>query len=227
MSDTARHTVPLPRRMAGLPRDHRGYVVPWFVTWEGDVPQFPIVDPKRWTRAMRNKLCWVCGQPLGRVALFVLGPMCCVNRISAEPPTHRECATYSALVCPYLCSPRMGRVPLEKVTGGPTIAPGGIMSLDNPGTCALWPTRNWHSMATMSGPLVKFGEPVERVEWYAHGRVATDTEAADSFRKGCGRLLAVAAAQDERAVVDLVQLIAKARHHLPDPELVRELVEEF
>jgi hypothetical protein len=34
-----RHSVPVPAHMAGLPRDERGYIVPWFVAWHDGRPQ--------------------------------------------------------------------------------------------------------------------------------------------------------------------------------------------
>jgi hypothetical protein len=39
MSDAPRHSVPVPQHMAGLPRDERGYIVPWFVAWHDGRPQ--------------------------------------------------------------------------------------------------------------------------------------------------------------------------------------------
>src|SRR5580692_7475343 len=97
----------LPRRMTALPIDERGYPVPWFVDWIDGKPEFRAMDPRKFVRAIKEKLCWVCGQRLGVNVCFVAGPMCGINRTSSEPPSHRECAVWSAQNCPFLNNPRM------------------------------------------------------------------------------------------------------------------------
>src|SRR5262245_64102945 len=104
MSDTVERTYRPdierpPARMAALPI-HRGYPVPWFVGWvdgpDGPVPEFRCADQRKLALAITDRLCWVCGGPLGRMMTFVLGPMCGVNRISAEPPCHYDGARCAA-----------------------------------------------------------------------------------------------------------------------------------
>ena len=56
----------LPLRLRKLPLDPRGYPVPWFVAWVDGVPEFRAVDGRKFVQAVRAKLCWVCGEPLGR-----------------------------------------------------------------------------------------------------------------------------------------------------------------
>src|SRR5258708_1131539 len=101
--------IEVPSRIAVLPKDQRGYHVPWFVAWIDGVPDFRVIGGGKLPHAVREKLCWVCGQPLGGFMAFMIGPMCAVNRISSEPPSHRECAVYSARVCPFLSNPEMKR----------------------------------------------------------------------------------------------------------------------
>ena len=51
--------------------------------------------------AYRRKICFLCGEPLGRFAAFVIGPMgSSINRVSSEPPAHRDCAEYAVRACP-------------------------------------------------------------------------------------------------------------------------------
>src|SRR5262245_2742625 len=95
---------PVPERMRKLPL-HRGYPVPWFVEWIEGVPDFRIMDGRKLVRAVKEKRCWVCGELMGSYLAFTIGPMCAVNRISAEPPSHRECASFSARGCPFLTRP--------------------------------------------------------------------------------------------------------------------------
>src|SRR5262245_17927108 len=101
--------IPLPARMARLPISPAGYPVPWFVATIKGEPDFRVIGPDKIARAVRADLCWLCGQTLGRFKAFVGGPMCAVNRTSAEPPSHRECAEYAVRACPFLTRPRMRR----------------------------------------------------------------------------------------------------------------------
>jgi len=107
---------PMPPRIASLARDHRGFPVPWFVQWfrNGEPAAYgegepDVMDHSKLTYAIRVQRCWVCGGPLGKHLVFVLGPMCAVNRVTAEPPCHFECAEFSAMGCPFLTRPRMRR----------------------------------------------------------------------------------------------------------------------
>lgn len=74
----------LPVRMRTLPIDERGYPVPWFVAWVDGKPEFRAMDPNKFRRAIKEKLCWVCGNQLGVYMVFVAGCMCGINRTSTE-----------------------------------------------------------------------------------------------------------------------------------------------
>ncbi len=203
----------LPTRMLSLPRDHdRGDIpVPYFVAWipqcSGcstptrdkeqehpgicvcggaiyDKPDFRVMDPKKWVRAVRDKLCWVCGHPLGKFMTFTVGPMCGINRTSSEPPSHRECAEWSARNCPFLSRPHMHR----REGGLPEsyVAPAGFMLDRNPGVTLLWTTTRYtvfRSTAGASGWLVEFGDP-ESVQWLSGARPATRAEVEASVNSG-------------------------------------------
>src|SRR4029077_8964998 len=100
---------PLPERMRHLPVNSKGYPVPWFVAWVDGQPEFRAMDGAKFRRAIREKLCWVCGGKLGVYVCLVAGPMCGINRTSSEPPCHLECAQWSARNCPFLSNPRQVR----------------------------------------------------------------------------------------------------------------------
>src|SRR5262245_5294347 len=104
--------IPIPDRMKHLPISDQGYPIPWFVPEDKDGnPVVSAGDPDKRRRAYQYRLCWCCGQKLGRHLHFVLGPMCIINRATAEPPLHRECALYSVQACPFLSRPKMRRNP--------------------------------------------------------------------------------------------------------------------
>jgi hypothetical protein len=172
---------PLPHFMRGLPVDERGYPVPWFVQWIDGKPEFRAMDQRKFVKAINERRCWTCGNALFREAVFVIGPMCAVNRVSGEPPNHRECALFAATACPFLSKPQMVRrtdgLPAERGK------PAGIMIERNPGVTVLWYSRNGYPFEVPNGVLFKVGKPF-RVEWYCRGRVATREEILGAIESG-------------------------------------------
>jgi hypothetical protein len=217
--------VPLPARMLELPRDHRGFPVPWFVQWQDGKPIFPAFDSRKFRSAVEDNRCWVCGGKLLPSFVFVIGPMCVVNRVTAEPPCHRECAEYSARACPFLSRPRMGRVPTDKYLpeGEEVSVIGGIASTGNPGAAVTWTTNRYHVDHVENGVVIRIG-PASSTRWWRHGHIASPEEAAEALRAGCERLMKTAATLDgEEGVAVLVQMIGRARKHLPEPKLLKEI----
>src|SRR5262252_8544983 len=105
-------------RILALPRDHRGFVIPWFVQIDKDgTPDFRCIGVGKWERAIKHKRCWVCGEPLGVNMTFVIGPMCAVNRVTSEPGNHLQCAEFAARNCPFLVKPRMQYQPADDLGG--------------------------------------------------------------------------------------------------------------
>jgi hypothetical protein len=180
--------------MRSLPVDERGYVVPWFVAWVDGKPEFRVTDGRKWALAVEKKLCWVCGQALGTRFAFVVGPMCGINRISAEPPSHKDCAEFSAMGCPFLSMPKMvrreGGLP-EEVTD-----PAGVMLRRNPGVGLLWHTREYRVFKAPNGYLIRMGEPFE-VAWWTQGRQATRQEVEEAIASGLPALLEACDAEEK------------------------------
>lgn len=182
----------VPERMKCLPVDERGYVVPWFVAWENGKPEFRAMDQSKWVRAVEEKLCWVCGGKLGVHICFVAGPMCGVNRTASEPPSHLECARWSAQNCPFLSNPRMVRREDERINNAVIREKAaGFAITRNPGVAMLWITRQYEVFRAPNGYLIQMGEP-ESVEWYACGRLATRDEVVESIETGLPNLEAIA-----------------------------------
>ena len=205
----------LPLRMAHLPVDDRGYPVPWFVAWVDGKPEFRAMDPKKYVRALREKLCWVCGNQLGVHVCFVAGPMCGINRTSSEPPSHLECARWSARNCPFLSNPRQVRREDEVINNANLRenAPGCALTR-NPGVAMLWITRQFEVFNDgKGGMLIQMGEP-EGVEWYAYGRPATRQEVQASIDSGLPNLEAIARTQ-EGAMEELRKYVARFQQYLP------------
>lgn len=203
----------LPTRIARLPIDDRGYPVPWFVAWQDGKPEFRAMDGEKFVLAVREKRCWVCGDPLGAHVTFVAGPMCGLNRTSGEPPSHRECAQWSARHCPFLSRPQMVRREDETLNNATLVAESaGIALARNPGVALLWTTKSYRIFSDGHGkPLIRMG-PAEVLEWYAEGRAATREEVAASVAGGVPALMDVARAQEAHegpgAVKELLQQLS-------------------
>lgn len=204
---------PLPDRMRGLPVEERGYPVPWFVDWVDGKPDFRVMDGAKFRDAIRFKKCWVCGGPLGRYATFVAGPMCGINRTSAEPPAHLVCAEWSAQACPFLTRPSARR----REVGMPDVVPmAGMAILRNPGVTMLWTTRDYSLFGDgKGGMLFRMGEPSE-VFWFREGRPATRGEVETSIEEGLPALRSMAETQPG-ALAELERFITRLKPRLPAP----------
>ena len=206
---------PLPPRFLKLPVDPRGYPVPKFVWKKPDGGyDFRAVEPGWPTQCMNRKLCWLCGEPLGRFMCFVIGPMCSINRNTAEPPCHRECAEFAVKACPFMRYPNRKRDEVDLPEGH---APGGeeAMIKRNPGVTCLWITKSYRPYRAPSGDvLIEIGDPVE-VTWWAHGRTATREEVMASINSGLPLLRDMAEREGKDAVEHLDYVIERGMTLVP------------
>jgi hypothetical protein len=205
----------LPDRMARLRLDPvRSVPVPWFVAWVDGQPDFRVIGPDRIRDALRFKLCWLCGQSMGRYSTFVIGPMCAVNRVSAEPPSHRDCAIYAAQACPFLANPDRRRRESQLPDG--VSNPAGEMIRRNPGVTLVWTTKAFTVWNPRDGRgvLIDIGEPHEAL-WFSHGRAATRDEVEASIESGLPLLHKMAEDEGPKAVAQLQRQNEAARVLLP------------
>lgn len=204
---------PLSVRMRALPVDARGFPVPFFVQWIDGAPEFRLMDRAKYVRALREHLCWVCGQPRGRYHTFLIGPMCAVNRVSSEPPSHRECAEWSARNCPFLSRPQMVRREDARTEGAAFVGGTGIRR--NPGVALAWTTRVFRLFRDQEGkPLLELGAPTA-VSWWREGRPATRAEVVASIEAGLPALVALADQEGREALQALATMVVEAYQHLP------------
>jgi hypothetical protein len=174
---------PLPANIAKLPVDERGYPVPWFVSWPNGKPEFRMIDGPKIKLAIIQKRCWVCGTRLRGPKTFVIGPMCTVNRNTAEPPCHLECAEFSVKACPFIMRPNMERRE-DDFTRKHARDIAGVAIRRNPGVTCLWTTLGSfpHSDGG-KGILFRLGDPIA-VTWWREGRTATRAEIMESIDSG-------------------------------------------
>lgn len=174
---------PLIPRIAKLPLNDGGYPVPFFVGYVNGKPDFRMTDPHKIRACINDSLCWICGEQLGRYKAFVAGPMCGVNRNSAEPPSHKDCAEWAVQACPFLVKPQMVRREDEMTKAHEKSVPGiGIKR--NPGAAMVWVTTSYKLVNDgRGGVLFQIGRP-EEVTWWAEGKPATRAQVVESVRTG-------------------------------------------
>ena len=190
----------MPQQIAALPT-FRGYPVPWFVEWIEGEPEFRAMDPRKWVRAVQEKLCWICGRRLGSYLTFTIGPMCGITRTSSEPPGHLDCARWSARNCPFLAKPKMERREHEKFMAEEEArSPGGVSIKRNPGVTLLWITRSYEIWRPAPGEMLIHVGPPYAVEWWREGREATREEVEESVRTGLPLLEPMAVEEGEGAI---------------------------
>lgn len=201
---------PLPRHMQHLPLDAAGRPIPWFAVYDPETGEhdFRVMDGHKLARAVRQRLCWVCGGRLGAYTTFVIGPMCAITKISAEPPSHTDCARWSAMNCPFLSNPAKDR----RTTGlgdEPYSNVPGLMITRNPGVTLLWTSKKWTPFRVENGVLFDIGEPTA-IEWIRERRTATRAEILESIESGMPTLEAEARQVGQRAEADLAKKVKAA-----------------
>lgn len=203
---------PVPARLLHLPIV-RGYPVPYFVAKQDDgTYDFRVADFHKRAIAIKEERCWICGGFLGAYKAFAIGPMCAVNRTSAEPPAHSECAHWAAIACPFLNQQqsrrRDGDLPEVDL-------PPGEMITRQPGVTLVWTTKAYRLFDDgRGGWLIRIGEPTETA-WYAHGRAATRAEILASIESGLPTLRAMAEEEGAAAVKTLEIYVERAMRYVP------------
>lgn len=174
---------PLPVNIKRLQIDpDRGYPVPWFVAWHDGKPDFRLTDPAKLIMCIKKNLCFVCGYKLDLLdRAFVAGPLLCLNRTSAEPPSHPECAEFACRACPFLVKPhmerRLGDMP-STAHDGP-----GVLIKRNPGIGVVWITDNMITLPIPNaGVLFRVGDPI-KIICFREGRPATKEEITEAIEE--------------------------------------------
>jgi len=212
--------IAVPRAMSHLPINERGFPVPYFVAWLKDgkecsprhgEPDFRMVGAGKIVHCHKHGRCWLCGGLLGRYRTFVIGPMCCINRVSSEPPSHLECARYAAQTCPFLTQPRARRNEKELPEGGTT---AGLPIARNPGVTLLWTCERYGARKVDDGVLFRVGDP-SRTEWWCQGRLATRAEVMASIDSGLPILREQATRDGPDALLELRGMHQRALRFVP------------
>jgi hypothetical protein len=208
--------IPTPPNMAARPVGRRGFPVPYFVAWfdqagrqvsdgKGD-PDHRVIDPDKLGRCLKFSLCWLCGQPLGKWRALVVGPMCLVNRTSAEPDCHVTCAEYAVRACPFLANETARRNEIRNKPADSSMSPSGHKR--NPGVaCIFTHTERWLKRIPQGDgrpPLFRMptGEPA-RLTFWANGERASRAQVMSSLDGGAAILRQLAERNGQEALTEL------------------------
>jgi hypothetical protein len=113
--------VPMPAAIAARPRDSRDYPVLAITPWRDGAPDFAVTSPARILVCAVERRCSICALPLEKgpvwrvvaaeeAAAIAQHPTGFENAITTvEPPGHRLCMLYAAVVCPWLARPNARR----------------------------------------------------------------------------------------------------------------------
>lgn len=100
--------VELPLWMRKLPKDRRGYPVPYVALKDTDgKAHFTINNERVRQYALKKELCHICGNKLLKRRAMVGGAVSAFHQHGAyiDGPMHLECARYALQVCPFLANP--------------------------------------------------------------------------------------------------------------------------
>jgi len=206
------HLPTMPPQIGRLRRDKRGYPVPWFVAWVNGEPEFRAADQRNLVLAIKERRCWVCGSPISGPVTFVIGPMCAINRTSAEPPSHMTCAVFSAKACPFLSMPKAHR--RESNLPPEAVDPAGEMIRLNPGVTLLWTCKGYGIVQVENGVLFELRDPID-VQWFCEGRGATRDEIMASIDGGLPILQGMAEQESPDAVAELQRMVKRGLKLVP------------
>jgi hypothetical protein len=165
--------------MAHLPRDPRGYPIPWTVYRDAaGRAHFTINDEHRRLQCVLDKRCSICGERLFPSRLwFVGGPFSAFHERGAylDPPMHIECARYSLQVCPYLAlASYRGLISDRTLSADDPI--GLVERTAMPDRPLLFVCALARDAAMLPSNVIVPARPFLRVEFWRHGARLTDAE---------------------------------------------------
>lgn len=179
--------IKIPRNMLSLKRDKSGLPIPFFVVMESGIPEFRVADGRKALACVQHQRCWICGKEMepGR-SVFVVGPSALLNRVSAEPPSHSECARYAVRVCPFMSNPDFVRRKEHFPDG--TISPG-LSIKENPGVMLLWYASGYKIESSSNGGGLFIIPNPSKIVYFRHGRKATGEEIQAALKASYDRFV--------------------------------------
>jgi hypothetical protein len=93
----------IPKELAHLKIDERGYPVPFFVPYVNGKPNFRFTDHEKIWESVESNRCGVCGKKLYKDYSYIItGVIGMGNRVSSDAAMHRVCAEFALVSCPHM-----------------------------------------------------------------------------------------------------------------------------
>ncbi|MEN1648456.1 hypothetical protein AAIH51_33530, partial [Pseudomonas aeruginosa] len=114
---------------------------------------------------LREGLCGMCGQKLGKAMAFVGGPISIKNRLFADLPMHESCAVYAMQACPFIAAPKFS----YQSALSTEMAVNPLVSDSRPDRFGLGIT-NKMKLVTIQGQTVIKAGRFSRVQYWVGGK---------------------------------------------------------
>lgn len=95
--------IEIPKELAHLKLDERGYPIPYFVRMDNGKPNFRLQDTARRDDCIDHRKCHICGKKLPKDYCYnITGPQGLKNKVSSDAFMHRGCAEFALRACPHI-----------------------------------------------------------------------------------------------------------------------------
>lgn len=121
----------IPNFLTHLPM-FSGFPVFYTVMWNGNKPDFRVVDHSKVERCVHNQLCGICGNRMFEWGYFIGGPNSRESLLFKDPAMHLLCAEFSTKICPYLTGQRVEYSERLAVISGVIVQRSELMEAKRP-----------------------------------------------------------------------------------------------
>lgn len=182
----------MPERIARLPRDKRGFPIPWNVLQDNGVPFFTVNDSEKHNLALRSRLCPICGDCLGRWKWFAGGPLSAFHEAGGyfDLPGHADCMRYALSTCPYLALPQyLGRIDVPNKSKLPkdiSVLLDPTQIPERPDVFVAVASDHYELERGAVQPVLRPLRPYMDYECWRHGKVVEIEDVLPLLRKALG-----------------------------------------
>jgi hypothetical protein len=167
--DISRIKVPL--YMKSLPRDDRGYPIPYGVTVGTDgKPDFRVIDEAKLVLCIKERRCAICGKVMNGPMAFVGGPRSIQGHLFTDGPMHPPCAHYAIQVCPFLAAPKFAYARHINAPAGHVTKTNELVSDNRPDVFGIGVTAGFQVVLIGEDDFaLQAGAWLRPVDWYRNG----------------------------------------------------------
>ena len=159
-------TLSMPASLARRPQ-YNGLPIPFMSPIDAaGRPMFSIDDELLKIKVIKDRLCGLCGEPMGQWVGFIGEQANKDARIFQQPGMHVECLLYASQVCPYIANPGYqvrSKVPTN--TSQPTVLINPEVKDDpRPERMLIYVTSEYKLVANGQGVAVEVA-PCKKIIW--------------------------------------------------------------